>query len=116
MRGAIVPDERIPTGAEAAGRLLQSLLLDRPEYRQCWQRHQQRRSVSGLPCKRAVAKVVAAYLVDKSLLSESVKDPSRMLKDRIGRALDGVVFSPETIGLFVNAFEMSPEDERALRE
>ncbi|MEU1722540.1 hypothetical protein [Nonomuraea sp. NPDC005692] len=108
-------NEPVPTRAELAGRLLRTL-LDRPEHRRRWQRHQQRCSPSGVPSRRAVAKVVAAHLVEQGLLADTVKDPGRILKDRIGRALAGTVFSPDTLSLFVDAFEMSDEDERALRE
>ncbi|GAA4082600.1 hypothetical protein [Nonomuraea soli] len=108
--------EPVPTGAEHAGQLLRDLLLNRPDYRRRWQRLQQRRTASNLPSNRAVANVVAAHLVEKGLLPDAIEDPGRMLKDRIGRALAGVIVSPDTITMLVDAFEMSHEDESALRE
>jgi hypothetical protein len=116
MGDAAMSDDRALFGTRTTARLLRQLLLQREEYRDLWQRHQQRRSPADVLSKRAVAKVIADHLVESGILSEAEEDPERKLKDRIGRALDGKVLSPATLTLFIDAFEMTQEDGNTLRE
>ncbi|MFC9157281.1 hypothetical protein ACFTT0_20140 [Streptomyces bauhiniae] len=62
----------------------------------------------------AVAEVIAHYLWDCGELSEDV--PSRSLKDRVSRALNGSVMSVETLRWFIEAFEMDDNHRKDLWE
>ncbi|MGW0809813.1 hypothetical protein [Nonomuraea sp. NPDC002799] len=109
-------DDHVPDGTRAAGRVLRHLLLQRREYRTQWQRYQQRRSPADVINKHAIAMVITHYLMDSGLFPESETRLDRKLKDRVGRALEGKVLSPETLNWFIEAFCLTPEDEQMLRE
>ncbi|MFI6904490.1 hypothetical protein ACIBKY_24740 [Nonomuraea sp. NPDC050394] len=111
-----MPDAYVLHSTKTTGRMLSHLLLERDEYRKRWQRQQKRRSPTGLLNRHAVAAVIAGHLMDAGIFAESETELDRKLKDRVGRALDGKVLSPETLNWFVEAFSMAPEDERRLRE
>ncbi|GAA1017740.1 hypothetical protein Aple_024900 [Acrocarpospora pleiomorpha] len=66
--------------------------------------------------RQAIALVIANYLVDSGIFPESETKLDRKLKDRVGRALDGKVLSPETLNWFIEAFHLTPDDEQMLRE
>ncbi len=70
----------------------------------------QRRRGDGIN-QRAVAAFMAAELSEKT----GVEYDPVQLKDRIGRALKGDVFTDETAGLFSFAFDFSYQDSEELR-
>lgn len=92
---------------------LREILLTDPSCRRRWQRHAQR-SGSQLPNQSGVAWVLALALWDRGDVAESRRTLPRSLKDRVSRALSGQLVSASTLALFVDAFEMSEEQERGL--
>src|SRR5215470_17568801 len=103
-----------PNASRAVGELLQSLLLERDDYRGLWSRHEQRSASSGVN-QAAVARVIAQHLWESGERPDSQRRLPRMLKDRVHRALAGEVISPETLNWFIGAFQMTSEDARRLR-
>ncbi|MFH9427147.1 hypothetical protein ACH4JZ_02550 [Streptomyces sp. NPDC017615] len=89
-------------GTLTTSRRLREILAAHPEYRRRWQA-EAKRTQEDLH-QAAVAKVITHYLWDCGELSEDV--PSRSLKDRVSRALNGSVMSAETLRWFIEAFEM----------
>jgi hypothetical protein len=97
------------------GRLLQSLLLERAEYRNRWRRYEKREPTRGKINQAAVAQVIAHHLWESGDRSESDSALPRELKDRVRRALAGDLITAETLGWFIEAFGMSPDDAERLR-
>jgi hypothetical protein len=93
-------------GLRQAGRYLRELLRREP-YRRRWLRYgaERERDVHQV----AVAKVLAAYLQQ----SGSDVEPAQLTR-RVSRALRGEVLSRDTLGLFIEAFAISPEDAGTL--
>src|SRR5690606_4691330 len=81
--------------------------------RRRWQRHAQR-SGAQVPNQAGVAWVLALTLWDRGDVAESRRALPRSLKDRVSRALSGQLVSASTLALFVEAFDMSEEQERGL--
>lgn len=95
-------------GVQEAAAYLRELLVRPGAYRQRWERRAERPR-KGEINQRAVCKVLARQLWEEGLdLSEA------SLKDRVSRALRGDVLSPETLTLFVKAFDVSEEDTQEL--
>ncbi|QCW77099.1 hypothetical protein EQG64_05005 [Streptomyces sp. S6] len=92
-------------------RLLNQLLTSRPAYTEQWLRHAKR--TGGPVNQSAVAKVFDDYMFDSG---EGQFPSSRVLKDRISRALSGTVLTPQTLNWFIGAFDMSESDAVRLRE
>ncbi|MEU6384621.1 hypothetical protein ABZ847_13710 [Streptomyces bauhiniae] len=89
-------------GTLTTSRRLREILAEHPEYRRRWQA-QVKRPQEDLH-QAAIAQVITQYLWECGELPEGV--PSRSLKDRVARALNGTVFSAETLRWFIEAFEM----------
>jgi len=119
MAGPGEPLEAAPGHADEATRVarcaarLTALLLDRDAYRARWQPHMQRSS-GGRVHQGAVVRVLAEYLWDAGLVADTDRDLPRRLKHTVSRALRGTVLTPETLGWFVDAFDMSPTDAATL--
>lgn len=92
---------------------LRALLLGDLTCRRRWQRHAQR-SGAQLPNQAGVAWVLALTLWDRGDVAESRRTLPRSLKDRVSRALSGHLVSASTLALFVEAFDLSEEQEAAL--
>ncbi|MFZ1411367.1 MAG: hypothetical protein WAS07_07915 [Micropruina sp.] len=92
---------------------LRELLADRPEYANLW-RVQVDRQQSGAIHQSGVCHVIAHYLWDNGLHSDTDTDLPRKLKDRVYRALAGQSLSRATLRWFIEAFEMSPADAAEL--
>lgn len=93
-------------------RRLRELLSTHPRYRQRWQKRAKRSG--GDLHQAAIAEVIVLYLWERGELAESV--PPRSFKDKVSRALNGSVFSPETLQWFMEAFEMDEIHREELRE
>lgn len=91
--------------------LLNQLLTSRPAYTERWLRHAKR--AGGSVNQSAVAKVFDVYMFDSG---EGEFPSSRVLKDRISRALSGTVLTPQTLNWFIGAFGMPESDAVRLRE
>lgn len=101
-----------PAWPETATALRDILLHDLP-CRRRWLRHA-RRSRSEPPNQAAVAWVLALTLWERGEVSESRHTLPRSLKDRVSRALSGQLVSASTLALFIEAFQMSAEQEARL--
>ena len=99
-------------GAVEASLVLKDLLLTNAKYRRNWQRFAKRESRSELT-QAAVAQVIALYLWEAGVREETETDLPRALRDRVRRALAGKL-TAETLTWFVDAFDMSTEDEERL--
>lgn len=84
-------------------------LLYKPEYRDKWVRHIQRRRGNSIN-QRAVAAFIAYELSDQQ---NTTIDPDT-IKDRVNRALKGETISQATAQMFVDAFDFAPEHAREL--
>ncbi len=104
-----------PGGSPAAvtGRRLAELLALRPAYRRRWQRHAVQYRLTEVH-QAAVARVLARHLLRSGRLTGDETLLARRLKDLVGRALGGVVLSPQTLALFVEAFAMTASDAEEL--
>jgi hypothetical protein len=109
-----MPDDDRFSRMQAAGELLQSLLL-RPPYLDRWQRLHRRGFSDRMLNQSAVAQVIADYLWDSGERPETEISLPRGLKDRVHRALRGEVLTAETLDWFIGAFQMSNEDAHRLR-
>ena len=92
---------------------LRAILLGDLTCRRRWQRHAQR-SGAQVPNQAGVAWVLALTLWDRGDVAESRRTLPRSLKDRVSRALSGQLVSASTLALFVEAFDLSEEQEAAL--
>lgn len=104
------------TGVEA-GRELCRLLADpaRP-YRSIWERRGPAYRGRALN-QAAIAKVVAAYLVDRGLLAEFEEgDWPRSRRDWVRSRLSGSVLTHLDLEVFMDAFELAEYDREALRQ
>lgn len=81
--------------------------------RRRWLRHTQRLG-GRQPNQAGVAWVLALALWDRGEIPESRRSLPRSLKDRVSRALNGRLVSASTLALFVDAFEMTAEQEERL--
>jgi hypothetical protein len=101
---------------KATGELLQALLLQRDAYAGRWQQYQRRGLASEMLSQSAVAQVIAGYLWDSGERSDAETQLPRGLKDRVHRALHGEALSGETLNWFIDAFQMTDQDARRLRD
>lgn len=92
---------------------LREMLLSDLSCRRRWLRHTQRSSTQ-LPNQAGVAWVLALALWERGDVSESAHTLPRSLKDRVSRALAGRLISASTLSLFVDAFDMSEDQEDRL--
>ncbi len=90
--------------AQAAATYLRELLERPGSYRQRWERRATRPRAQELN-QRAIGKVLAHKLWD-----DGHDLDERSLKDRVARALRGEVLSPETLELFITAFDIAGPD------
>lgn len=92
---------------------LRRILLTDLRCRRRWLRHA-RRSGAQQPNQAGVAWVLALELWDRGEVPESRRALPRSLKDRTSRALSGRLVSASTLALFVDAFDLTEEQEREL--
>lgn len=107
------PSTGSPVAWPRTAAVLREILLGDLTCRRRWQRHAQR-SGAQVPNQAGVAWVLALTLWDRGDVAESRRTLPRSLKDRVSRALSGQLVSPSTLALFVEAFDMSEEQERGL--
>lgn len=93
--------------------LLREILLEDLRCRRRWLRHARRTGARQLN-QAGVAWVLALELWDRGEMPESRRTLPRSLKDRTSRALSGRLVSASTLTLFVDAFELSDEQEQRL--
>jgi hypothetical protein len=98
------------------GELLQALLLQRPAYADRWQQSRRRGLARETLSQSAVAQVIAEHLWSSGERSDAETGLPRGLKDRVHRALRGETLSGETLTWFIDAFRMTDEDARRLRD
>lgn len=97
---------------EAAGHYLEQCLERDRRYSVVWEQKTDRPSRKGVN-RDAVARVIMEYL---NMSGEADIDNERSIKDRVGRALDGRVFTPRTLQWFVESFGITGQDEDVLRD
>ncbi|WP_280448619.1 hypothetical protein [Nocardia brasiliensis] len=97
----------------AAAEVLRELLLSRPEYKRRWMAHVRRLRTNEVSYA-AVSQVVALYLWDQGIVSDSDTDLPRRLRDRIRHALRGEQLSYETLNWLIEAFSFSVADAHAI--
>lgn len=97
--------------ALATGALLHELLVNDPRYRRTWLMRA-RRVRGGELSRAAVAEVIASHLWEVGERPDTNIDLPRELKDRVGRALDGVILTSETLRWILDAFGFTAEDAR----
>ncbi len=105
-------DERL----RETGELLQALLLQRPAYADQWRQSRHRGLARETLSQSAVAQVILEYLWSSGERSDKETDHPRRIKDRVRRALRGEILSGETLTWFIDAFQMTDQDARRLRE
>ncbi|RIK15579.1 MAG: hypothetical protein DCC50_07665 [Acidobacteria bacterium] len=93
--------------------LLREILLQDLRCRRRWLRHARRTGARQLN-QAGVAWVLALELWDRGEMPESRRALPRSLKDRTSRALNGRLISASTLTLFVDAFELSDEQQQRL--
>jgi hypothetical protein len=98
------------------GELLQALLLQRPAYADLWQQSRRRGLTGEVLSQSAVAQVIAEHLWSSGERSDTETDLPRRLKDRVHHALRGETLSGETLTWFIDAFRMTDQDARRLRD
>ncbi len=91
--------------------LLNQLLTSRTAYIERWLPHAKR--TGGPVNQSAIARVFDIYMFESG---EEDFPSSRVLKDRISRALSGSVLTPQTLNWFIGAFHMTEGDAARLRE
>jgi len=107
-------DDQPGPGQRAAGQHLAVLLRQPGPYRDRWEK-----LAIGAPgeiSQSSVCEVLAEYLWDAGERPETDLDLPRKLKDRVSRALSGKGISPDTVGWFINAFNLVPNDAQRVRE
>lgn len=97
----------------ATATVLCRILLTDLKCRRRWLRHA-RRSGAQQPNQAGVARVLALELWDRGEVPESRRTLPRSLKDRTSRALSGRLISASTLALFVDAFDLSEQQEAEL--
>jgi hypothetical protein len=91
------------------------LLLTRPgPYRQRWMRQADNLHQDGKINQTAVTKVIAEYLAFYGRLHLNDKPALKRLGCKISRALSGATLTPDTLRLFMRAFNFSDDDTRQL--
>lgn len=95
------------------GRHLSAILLSDPRCRRKWSRHGIRRSPAELH-QAAVATVLAQWLWESGEVDVIDDDLPRRLKDTVSRALTAERVSPRTLRLFVEAFDLTEEQQDEL--
>jgi hypothetical protein len=100
-------------GSVEATRVLRDLLAAKPNYRKRWQQHAHRRRTEEVS-QAAVAQVLALYLWDSGERDDADTDLARSLRHRVRRAFSGEQLTGETLTWFVEAFEMTRDDEQRL--
>lgn len=101
------------TASPETSRALREILSTDLRCRRRWQRHA-RRSAHTTLHQAGVATVLALHLWEIGEVPESQRTLPRRLKDRVSRALTGRGVSSTTLQLVVDAFDLTPEQERAL--
>lgn len=104
---------RTAPGCPRTAAVLTEILVTDPRCRRRWLRHTQRLG-GRQPNQAGVAWVLALTLWDRGEIPESRRSLPRSLKDRVSRALNGRLVSASTLALFVDAFELTPEQEEEL--
>lgn len=95
------------------GEVLSRILLEDPHCRRLWARQGVRTARSALH-QAAIARVLAQWLWEAGEAAESDRDLPRRLKDTVSRALVATRVSPRTYRLFVDAFEMTTQQQDEL--
>jgi hypothetical protein len=108
-----VSDPQPAGGRQAAGRYLLELLLRQGRYRSQWEQYAER-TRRGQVNHLAVAEVLARHLWLAPRGAGDADVLPRQLKDTVGRALSGRLLSHGTLGLFVDAFGFSKQEEDRL--
>lgn len=106
------PPERHASSPRTAA-LLRHILTTDPRCRRRWLRHAQR-SGRHHPNQSGVSWVLALTLWERGEVPEQKKALPRSLKDRVSRALSGRQISLHTLGLFIEAFQLTIEQEQQL--
>lgn len=109
----ILEPEVAEPGYPGTAATLRRILLTDLRCRRRWLRHA-RRSGAQQPNQAGVAWVLALELWDRGEVPESRRALPRSLKDRISRALSGRLVSASTLALFVDAFDLTEEQEKEL--
>ncbi|MEC3978164.1 hypothetical protein [Amycolatopsis sp. H20-H5] len=102
-------DNASPAGLAAASEQLRRLLGSDLDYRRRWLVHAQRMRTTEINYA-AVSQVVALYLWDQGLKSDTDTDLPRKLRDRIRQALRGELLTYETLTWITQAFGFARED------
>src|SRR3989442_620924 len=112
MEGGVSSMNRV-SGVEEAGQYLRELLERLGPYRCLWEQRAGRLRGTQIN-QAAVGRVLSEYLWDSGLRSEDNVELPRELKDRVMRALEGAVLTPETLSWFIGAFSISEADASRL--
>ena len=100
-------------GCPRTATVLTEILLTDLRAGRRWLRHTQRLG-GRQPNQAGVAWVLALALWDRGEIPESRRTLPRSLKDRVSRALNGRLVSASTLALFVDAFELTEDQEHRL--
>ncbi|WP_131104727.1 hypothetical protein [Ornithinimicrobium sufpigmenti] len=100
-------------GCPRTATVLTEILLGDLRCRRRWLRHTQRLG-GRQPNQAGVAWVLALTLWERGEIPESRRTLPRSLKDRVSRALNGRLVSASTLALFVDAFDLTEEQEQEL--
>lgn len=102
-----------PARTATFGQVLSRILLEDPRCRRQWVQHGVRTTRSALH-QAAIARVLAQWLWEAGEVDETDRDLPRRLKDTVSRAVVATRVSPRTYRLFVDAFEMTTEQQDEL--
>jgi hypothetical protein len=100
-------------GIAQAASYLRHLLTQAGPYRRRWERSASRLDPDSGLLVAAVCRVIAEHLWDSGERAETQLELPRQLRDRVRRAVSGTVLTSETLGWFIDAFGIEP-DEAAL--
>jgi hypothetical protein len=90
-----------------------STLLTKQPYHRKWKRYEPERQRTGRPHQAAVAKVIERHVDRESGVRRNVSLKS--LPQRVSKALRGEALSRPTLDLFIDAFDISPDEAERLR-
>jgi len=107
------PSERLATGPESAISYLQTLLAQPGPYRASWAAHARKTPPDEIS-QAGVTRVLADWLSVHGNEDGMGAPTARRLKDKVSRTFAGRHVSPEVLGWFIEAFELSDEHRNTL--